>query len=77
MNEVKNTRAITNEIAAVIKPDEIASLPSFPPETSAMMIEMIPAATESSCGEGTTIAVALTAAGNEPPSLQEAAKEVV
>jgi signal transduction histidine kinase len=32
---------------------------------------------ESSCGEGTTIAVALPAAGNEPSTTQEAAKEVV
>jgi signal transduction histidine kinase len=31
---------------------------------------------ESACSEGTTIAVALPAAGNEPPSPQEAAKEV-
>jgi signal transduction histidine kinase len=31
---------------------------------------------ESSCSEGTTIAVALPAAGNEPPSPQEAVKEV-
>jgi signal transduction histidine kinase len=32
---------------------------------------------ENSWSEGTTIAVALPAAGNKPPSPQEAAKEVV